>query len=160
MRIDMSKRPAFELPKVGVNTYLITKIETFPNNPKKSVSKVTVHLEDKNGVSLGSTRGQVYNLDTKGGYYYFFQLVTVGCDLEPDGEFDPNEMVGKFVDLDVVHVQVMVDKRDANGEVIYDEEGDAVQVERTYANIDRIVGVGSNPWGSGGEVEDDFEDDL
>ena len=153
MLVNLSKAPAFQRIKEGVQTLRITEVTTFPNRKNAVPTEVTVQFEDENGTKL-SKKGNKYDLTKDGGYSAFYYLVTVGAGLDPSQNVDVQELVGKFVEVDIVHTEVEYPKLDENRNPI---EGQTVTL--TFSNIHRVLGEGT-PFevaDDGDDIEDDYD---
>ena len=106
----------------------VLRIESVLGLPRANVTNVEIVFKNEEGITLKNK----YDLTSDGGYAAFYYLVSKGCGIELDGEFDIDELVGRFVEVEIVH-----------------KEGTKLREDGTYpvfANIKSTIGPGE-PFG-------------
>lgn len=95
--VNFDRKPeGFRLLPEGVHDLMIGAVTA---TPRAKVQNVEVEFFDKDGLKLVSR----YNLDNKYGYAAFYRLVETGCGFVLDGEFDIDNIIGKYVNVEVIH---------------------------------------------------------
>jgi hypothetical protein len=134
-----SKPKGFRLMPEGERTLLITKIEGIP---RAKITNVKAEFVDAEGITLKNS----YNLTIDGGYAAFYYLVTNGLGVELDGDFDIDQLQGKFVEVNIVHKDGTKAREDGTFPV--------------FANIGSTLGVGTPFAVEGGSEPVDDEDEV
>lgn len=141
--VNFGKKPqGFRLMDEGNQTLLITEIKGLP---RANVTNVEVKFINEDGIKLTNK----YDLTNDGGYGAFYYLVQNGCGIELDGEFDIDTLVGKYVEVEIVHKEGTRPREDGSMAI--------------FANIRSTVGVGV-PFGDDAELDaretagDEWED--
>lgn len=137
-KVDMSKKPkGFRLMPEGETTLEILEVKGLP---KANVKMVEVKFQDSEGIPLKNK----YDLTNDGGYAAFYYLVTVGCGFDLDDEFDIDQLVGCFPEVEIIHREGS--RPGANGKV------------PVFANIGRVTGTGT-PFVVDGDESDSSSDE-
>lgn len=139
---NLSKAPTgFRLMDEGETALFIKKVEGFP---RTNVTKVSVEFVNPEGIVLKNN----YDLTNDGGYAAFYYLVTLGCDMDVDEQFDIGQIEHHFVTAEIVHKEGSRPRADGTTAV--------------FANIHKILGPAEPFYLEGvtdGIVEDDDLDD-
>lgn len=137
------------IPK-GENVVKITKVTL---KPKRDPKKIVIDVADVQGRTAKST----YNLSTKGGRYYFSQLVIkANGNFAPDDDFELNDteavLLNRFVKVDITHDEVpkIVDGEEVEGETT------------VFANVGKALAGATNFPGRETDLNDldDLDDGL
>ena len=119
------KPQGFRLMPDGEQNLLIQKVEGLPRD---DVKLVKVKFVNEEGITLENK----YDLTSDGGYAAFYYLVTNGVGVELDGEFDIDNLEGKYVLVEIVHKEGTKQREDGTFPV--------------FANIRATIGPGT-PFG-------------
>lgn len=135
--VNISREPkGFSLIPEGETVLLITKAE---GAPRSNPELITVEFVNEDGQKLTSR----YDLTIDGAYAAFRHLVTTGCGFDI-GEIRLEEMVGKFVAVEIVHKEGTRPRKDGSAAV--------------FANIKLVLGPGE-PFGTASDdgVSEDWD---
>jgi len=135
--VNFNRKPSFRIIPEGVQTLKITKVSGIP---RAAVTSVTVSFATEDGI----TQDMKYDLTNQYSYNAFYYLVSNGCGFDLDGDFDIDNMVGKYVEVEIRHRDGARPREDGTFPV--------------FANIKRTIGAGTPFGGEATTTEADTDD--
>lgn len=140
-----AKERKFVLMPEGTQVIKVTKVEV---KPKGKPQVISIEAKNKDGVVI--TNRWDITKDMQESMFWLFYNTGCGLEEDADGFTNPDDMVGRYVLIDVVHRQ---------GKPMVNEETGEVKPPRIFANFGYIHGNADGFDGEEPSESDDVDDD-